>query len=328
MPENTPLFDVLCLGQDHLMDFSGTALEQPVDNRSRASHAKFHLERRCICLRQKAIKGSLHSHGRGGCIVLLQCFIIWQLHVVEAHQSTQKVCIHLAHGDQSEMRIHCHRFQRRHWATIVQAAERQTQLAAWWGHQHDSWLKPQAGTNVATLQFQGVVLLEGETAKKGHLKAKNASKNMTGRRKLSMQQSIYLSTYLIIYLCIHPCIHPSMSLSLHPSIYLCLSPYLSLSLPLSLSIYLSIDRSTCLSIHASIHQSIHLFLSLYLSIYLSDLSIFLSVYLSLHQDIYLSTNQSIYLSIDRSLWLSIHLSIDLSSNLSVQSNHQQPIHPA
>ena len=167
MPENTPLFDVLCLGQDHLMDFSGTALEQPVDNRSRTSHAKFHLERRCICLQQKAVKGSLHSHDRGGCIVLLQCFIIWQLHVVEAHQSTQKVCIHLAHGDQSEMRIHCHRFQRRHWATIVQAAKRQTQLAARWGHQHDSWLKPQAGTNVATLQFQGlleVVLLEGETA--------------------------------------------------------------------------------------------------------------------------------------------------------------------
>ena len=30
MPEDTPPFDVLCLGQDHLMDFSGTALEQPV----------------------------------------------------------------------------------------------------------------------------------------------------------------------------------------------------------------------------------------------------------------------------------------------------------
>ena len=139
---------------------------QPVDNRSWASHAKFHLERSCICLRQKAIKGSFHSHGRGGCIVLLQCFIIWQLHVVEAHQSTQKVCIHLAHGDQPEMRIHCHCFQRCHWATIVQAAKRQTQLVAWRVHQHDSWLKPQAGTNVATLQFQGlleVVLLEGET---------------------------------------------------------------------------------------------------------------------------------------------------------------------
>ena len=317
MPENTPLFDVLCLGQDHLMDFSGTALEQPVDNRSRASHAKFHLERRCICLRQKAIKGSLHSHGRGGCIVLLQCFIIWQLHVVEAHQSTQKVCIHLAHGDQSEMRIHCHRFQRRHWATIVQAAERQTQLAARWGHQHDSWLKPQAGTNVATLQFQGVVLLEGETAKKGHLKAKNASKNMTGRRKLSMQQSIYLSTYLIIYLCIHPCIHPSMSLSLHPSIYLCLSPYLSLSLApslsLYLSIYLSIDRSIYLSIypciHPSINPSIYFSLSISLSIYQTCLSFYLSICPYIKISIYLPINQSIYPSIDLSGYLSIYRSI-------------------
>ena len=53
MPENTPLFDVLCLGQDHLMDFSGAALEQPVDNRSRASHAKFHLERRCTTGNQR-----------------------------------------------------------------------------------------------------------------------------------------------------------------------------------------------------------------------------------------------------------------------------------
>ena len=64
------------------------------------------------------------------------------------------------------MRIRCHRIQRRHWATIVQAAKRQTQLAARWSHQHDSRLKPQAGTNVTTLQFQGlleVVLLEGET---------------------------------------------------------------------------------------------------------------------------------------------------------------------
>ena len=105
MPENTPLSNVLCLGQDHLMDLSGAALEHPVDNRSRASHAKFHLERRCARFRQKAIKGSLHSHGRSGCIVLLQCLFIWQLHVVEAHQGTQKVCIHLAHGDAGKVFI-------------------------------------------------------------------------------------------------------------------------------------------------------------------------------------------------------------------------------
>ena len=139
------------------MDFSAAVLEHPVDNRGRASHAKFHLKRRCARFRQKAIKGSLHSHGRGGCIVLLQCLFIWQLHVVETHQGTQKVCIHLAHGDQSEMRIHCHLIQRRHWATIVQAAKRQIQLAVRWSHQHDSRLKPQARTNVVTLQFQGLL---------------------------------------------------------------------------------------------------------------------------------------------------------------------------
>ena len=59
LPKHTPLSDLLRLGQDHLMDFSGAALEHPVDDRGRASHAKFHSERRCVLVRQKAIKGSL-----------------------------------------------------------------------------------------------------------------------------------------------------------------------------------------------------------------------------------------------------------------------------
>ena len=57
LPEHTPLSDLVRLGQDHLIDFSGAALEHPVDNRGLASHAKFRLERRCVCFRQKAIKG-------------------------------------------------------------------------------------------------------------------------------------------------------------------------------------------------------------------------------------------------------------------------------
>ena len=114
-------------------------------------------------------------------------------------------------------------------------------------------------------------------AKKGHLKAKNASKNMTGRRKLPIEQSIYLSTYLSIYASIHASIHLCLYLSIHPSIYvslpISLSPYLS--------IYLSIDRSIYLyiypCIHPSINPSIYVSLSISLSIYQTCLSIYLSI---------------------------------------------------
>ena len=41
LPEHTPLSDLLRLGQDHLMDFSGAALEHPVDDRGRASMRSF-----------------------------------------------------------------------------------------------------------------------------------------------------------------------------------------------------------------------------------------------------------------------------------------------
>ena len=148
---------------------------------------------------------------------------------------------------------------------------------------------------------------------------------MTGRRKLSMQQSIYLSTYLIIYLCIHPCIHPCLYLSIHPSIYVSLP--ISLSLPLSLSpylsIYLSIDRSIYLSIypciHPSINPSIYLSLCISLSIYQTCLSIYLSICPYIKISIYLPINQSIYPSIDLSGYLSIYLSIYLAIYLFNQS---------
>ena len=81
-------------------------------------------------------------------------------------------------------------------------------------------------------------------AKKGHLKAKNASKNMTGRRKLPIEQSIYLPIYLSMHLSMHPSMHPSIYVSISPSIHLSMS----LSLSLSLSPYLSIYRSIYLSV--------------------------------------------------------------------------------
>ena len=46
---------------------------------------------------EEAVKRSLHSHRRCGRVVLLHCFVIRQLHGVEARQTTKEVGIHIAH---------------------------------------------------------------------------------------------------------------------------------------------------------------------------------------------------------------------------------------
>ena len=62
--------------------------------------------------------------------------------------------------------IHHHLVQLQHRACVVQAAVRQIERPVWWHHHFHRRLQTQAGPNVATLQFQAlliVIALEGET---------------------------------------------------------------------------------------------------------------------------------------------------------------------
>ena len=125
VPEHAPFAICLGVGQDDQVRFARTASQHPIDRRSGTSAPQLCLVRRA-CLartRQQAIHKSLHPHRLDGCVVLLESFIIGQLHVIEGHQGSHETSFHF-NTNQSQLDIDLQHVQRCHGTASVQLAVR------------------------------------------------------------------------------------------------------------------------------------------------------------------------------------------------------------
>ena len=162
LPQHVPFICFLRLWQNSLVHFAATTLQHPVHDRCRPGCTQLHLKR-FRTSGEKTIKRSLHSHCRGGTVVLLQSFLIREFHSIQFHQDANEIGINFPHRDHAKLGFHRGTSQGCHRTAIVETTM-QGQLRS-----RQSDLKQrsqlQARTHVTAFQLQVLlifILLESE----------------------------------------------------------------------------------------------------------------------------------------------------------------------
>ena len=114
---------------------------------------------------QTISNGVLDAHGRRGRVVLLQSFLVGELHVIEGHQASDKASFHVIHRNQSKLGIPLQRIQWRHWATVVHLAMGRFPVQSFRCDNSFSSVGMQTRRQVSTFHLQCllvIILPEGE----------------------------------------------------------------------------------------------------------------------------------------------------------------------
>ena len=116
-------------------------------------------------LGQTISNGVLDAHGRRGRVVLLQSFLVGELHVIEGHQASDKASFHVIHRNQSKLGIPLQRIQWRRWATVVHLAMGHFPVQSFSCDNSFSSVGTQTRRQVSTFHLQCllvIILPEGE----------------------------------------------------------------------------------------------------------------------------------------------------------------------